>query len=511
MAYEKKKFTFTLDGIKYTNISGYTYGNDDKYNINVAGTAQMIRQWMKSKYPSIPIRDYYWVNSKSFSMGDSIDVYLNDAPEEFYIKLNKELNAKFEEGTFDGMTDSYTYTKRPETSSEGKIIDYGTKYLFVNNKKPYDSDAGAVDWSVLQSKPTTKPSTTTKPTTTRSSYSMGEVLMDCSGWIISKKTLPDGRIVYNAKIKPDTPANKADWNTIKGEIYTETGFKWGKFYAFEKWGSLSDEAERIQKLCNVLGKYYNAGQTNVPAPTPAPAPAPTPTNNNPQSTWVENTSYLSIPANPKLEFVRINDAEGDSPYIDSFPKDFTSFTALTKYIADNIIDFPTDGTYDKHFITWKWKFDTDDRGDRWDIGEGQDNPKKYSNLYAYLEIRLLCYDAWKSKSLTAEEYAEYDNFFANQLGKDGLEISDAEFNSILSELIIEYGVDSRLFKYNTPEEQIERFKECYPQLYGNYNKATTTPSKEDIQKAIVGLQYLADKGNEEARKAIIGLTYLLNK
>jgi hypothetical protein len=337
--------------------------------------------------------------------------------------------------------------------------------------------------------------------------------MDCSGWIISKKTLPDGRIVYNAKIKPDTPANKADWNTIKGEIYTETGFKWGKFYAFEKWGSLSDEAERIQKLCNVLGKYYNAGQTNVPAPTPAPAPAPapTPTNNDPQSTWVENTSYLSIPANPKLEFARIDWAEGNSPYIDSFPKDFTSFTALTKYIADNIIDFETDGLYDKHRITWKWKFNPIENGDRWDIGKGQDDPYIYSNLYAYLKIRGLCYDAWKLNGLTANEYAEKDNYFANIIGKDGLEISDAEFNSILSELLTYYKVDTKRFSYNTPEARLEQFKECYPQLYGNYNKATITPSKEDIQKAIVGLQYLANKGNEEARKAIIGLTYLLNK
>ena len=38
-----------------------------------------------------------------------------------------------------------------------------------------------------------------------------------------------------------------------------------------------------------------------------------------------------------------------------------------------------------------------------------------------------------------------------------------------------------------------------------------TKSKEDIEKAIKGLQYLADKGNEKAIKAIKGLKYLLNK
>ncbi len=40
---------------------------------------------------------------------------------------------------------------------------------------------------------------------------------------------------------------------------------------------------------------------------------------------------------------------------------------------------------------------------------------------------------------------------------------------------------------------------------------TGTKSKEDISKAIKGLQYLADKGNEKAIKAIKGLQYLLNK
>jgi hypothetical protein len=48
---------------------------------------------------------------------------------------------------------------------------------------------------------------------------------------------------------------------------------------------------------------------------------------------------------------------------------------------------------------------------------------------------------------------------------------------------------------------------------GNEEAPTTTAtkSKEDIEKAINGLQYLADNGNEKAIKAIKGLQYLLNK
>jgi hypothetical protein len=40
---------------------------------------------------------------------------------------------------------------------------------------------------------------------------------------------------------------------------------------------------------------------------------------------------------------------------------------------------------------------------------------------------------------------------------------------------------------------------------------TKVQSKENIEKAIKGLQYLADKGNDKAIKAIKGLQYLLNK
>lgn len=42
-------------------------------------------------------------------------------------------------------------------------------------------------------------------------------------------------------------------------------------------------------------------------------------------------------------------------------------------------------------------------------------------------------------------------------------------------------------------------------------QSSAPKSKEDIQKAIKGLQYLADKGNDKAIKAIKGLQILLNK
>jgi hypothetical protein len=51
--------------------------------------------------------------------------------------------------------------------------------------------------------------------------------------------------------------------------------------------------------------------------------------------------------------------------------------------------------------------------------------------------------------------------------------------------------------------------DIYQEYFSSPQQKTT--SKEDLQKAINGLQILADKGNEKAKKAIIGLKILLNK
>lgn len=254
----KDKFSFSIDGVKYTDIKGSVWG--EGIYISVGGTSQMILQWMKQKYPNLPKTNYYWIKSSSFANGNSIDVYLNEAPQEFVSKLRSELEAHFEYGNRHYTSES-SGTKLKTQTDEGKRIDYGTKYFSIQNRTPYDVKATPADWSSVLSDKSSKPA----PTQQRS-YPMGEVLQNCSGWIVSKKTLPDGRIVYNAKIKPDTPKNKGDWNQIKGEVYVHTGFKWGKFSSFDKWGQIERESEVLAELCNVLGKYYvqNEPQKEVP-------------------------------------------------------------------------------------------------------------------------------------------------------------------------------------------------------------------------------------------------------
>ena len=405
----------------------------------------------------------------------------------------------------------------------------------------------------------------------------GDVLKDCSGWTITKKNLEDGRIVYNANIKAETPKNKGDWATIKGDVYVETGFKWNyKFQKFEKWGQIEREADVIEDLCKVLGKYYEGGEKPAPqAPAPEAPQMPTPDaslpevgdrfivkteragivyeitkmdmgtvfikpdgrdfevpytfsevkNNFADGRWVKiqdeeeetptpeapkSKEENSIPANPKLDYCRINWAEGLAEYADKFPKDFSSFTELTKYIAKNIKALPNKG-YDKHGVEWKWKFQEEEHTDRWDVSESEANPFRYPNLYASEVMQQLCYMAWSNETDEVTTFKENDDFNAEMLGKEGLELNDEQFNAILKLYLTLYKQDTKRFKYNTPEERLERFKEVYPKTYKLFNSGSQAKSKEDIEKAIKGLQFLADKGNEKAKKAIIGLKILLNK
>jgi len=224
----------------------------------------------------------------------------------------------------------------------------------------------------------------TKRTTTASMPS-GDLLKDCSGWSITKKTLDDGRVVYNADIKADTPKNKGDWAAIKGDVYVETGFKWNfKFQKFERWGQIENESEVIEKLCEVLAKYYERGEQ--PAPSEEPKVDP------------------SLPEVGDRFFVKTDKNQ--------------RIYEIMKMEMGTVFVQPD--------------------GSEWDV--------PYS-------------------------FADAKNNFA-----------EGRWVKI---------VDEEAEKTPAPE--------------------APKKSKEDIEKAIKGLQFLADKGNEKAKKAIIGLKILLNK
>lgn len=145
----KKKINFTAWGIDFVNIPVY-YDSEQYTSIGVAGTAEMIRQQLKKEFPGYK----FWVRSSSFSMGDSINLYAWNVPDEVYAIISKYPN-RYQEGNFNGMSDIYENRKMETIVTDtGKKIDYGTKYMFTYNAPPYGTpeyDKPAPDYSKMSS------------------------------------------------------------------------------------------------------------------------------------------------------------------------------------------------------------------------------------------------------------------------------------------------------------------------------------------------------------------------
>jgi hypothetical protein len=231
---------------------------------------------MKVKYPSIPSSDYYWIKSRSFANGNAIDIYLNHAPADFADDFRKEIESSFEYGNGHSTYGVSNYRNLKSKTDEGERISYGAKYIQVSNLPPYNVIASVVDWSVLSNPTAPVKANTSKPFTRKSSSSSGSkfdrgmMIKECAGWEIYKKDYGKN-VLYSAVKKPETPKNKTDWDIIKGEIYTESGFSY-KFSSLQKYGLAATITPQIEELCKILSKYY---QSSSPAPTITPTTAPT--------------------------------------------------------------------------------------------------------------------------------------------------------------------------------------------------------------------------------------------
>jgi len=259
--YTKVKKDFSFRKIKFKGIECYE-GDGTVINVTVTGTAQMIRQILKNAWPKVNAEGTS-VKTRKFAGGDAIDVSLNRVPEDIYEAIKADLDV------FDSYAVNHQNAKRTEIKTDdGITIDANTKYLHVYNEPSYGSkekNQPAPDWETILNEPKKQKTTNTPSGSTNTSR--GELRKECAGWKVYKKILPDGRIVYNAVKDKETAANKGDWNTIKSEVYMQSGFKYGRFGNFERWGSMTDNDENLilNALCEVLTKYYTS---TTPQSTP---------------------------------------------------------------------------------------------------------------------------------------------------------------------------------------------------------------------------------------------------
>ena len=141
-----KKFKFTLNGINFTLPTKHLKTTDwngnsikPEISINHSAGSNLLKQYVKSKYPNVVVS----VSSSTFSMGNSVDVYISD---EFGNEVDKSIiddvksfGDMFVYGKFNGMIDMYESKECGAVSESGTTITGNIKYLSVNNRPKFCS------------------------------------------------------------------------------------------------------------------------------------------------------------------------------------------------------------------------------------------------------------------------------------------------------------------------------------------------------------------------------------
>src|SRR6056300_1699239 len=142
-----KKFKFELEGmmfelgIKFLNRVDWNGNPLEKpiINMNHVATANVVKQYVKKKYPNVVVSS----SSDSFSMGNSVSIYISD---EYGREVDNDIisdvqafGSQFVYGKFNGMIDMYEHKESGAVSESGTTISGNIKYLHVQNRPKFCS------------------------------------------------------------------------------------------------------------------------------------------------------------------------------------------------------------------------------------------------------------------------------------------------------------------------------------------------------------------------------------
>ena len=144
----KKKMKFVWCGVKFELPAECLKTNDywgkklDNPYIYIGRKEcpLIAKQFMKAKYPHLLV----WGKSETFANGNSASVYVCNADGSDLDMGSKEWNEinsfirQMSGGKYDGWSESYEYGE-PGKSDNGTKLDFGTKYLHIENKAPFGS------------------------------------------------------------------------------------------------------------------------------------------------------------------------------------------------------------------------------------------------------------------------------------------------------------------------------------------------------------------------------------
>jgi len=130
--------TFKFKNVKLDKV---TYNGGVRFYAPMGTVSSVVRQYVKQRWPQL---GKFNISSDSFSMGDSVTVYLNCVDEDLFKEVNRELSTIFQRGHFNGMEDIYEYSNKSRMSvpistddSENATID--TKWMSTQNRPKFGS------------------------------------------------------------------------------------------------------------------------------------------------------------------------------------------------------------------------------------------------------------------------------------------------------------------------------------------------------------------------------------
>jgi hypothetical protein len=356
-----------------------------------------------------------------------------------------------------------------------------------------------------------------------SNVSKGDLINTKGGWEFYKKTLDDGRIVYTISKLRETESNRGQWEEIKSEMYLNTGFKWGRFGSFEKWGQIASEAAVIETAGNILAKYYQ-GKSEEPKKEPKPKP---------EHTSLQKIVDLLIDFHSKTyDAIGINSAsalfsslrfqELYKATMDDKIKSVKNF-ALTRLTTDEwnqifkLIEDANVHVLNNYLALSGWY--TAKTKDEY-LNLFKNNPQWFLNPIYY---RIFPESAPMTQFTVGDYFRKpdgimvylvdsYDNkeVFTSWRLKSGNKEGVTTFP--IQDLIDGFAEGAYIFcdKDGKPTER--KVKTRKPASETPSNTSGDQPAtKEQLETAIRGLKILADKGNEKAIAALKGLNYLLSK
>lgn len=141
-----KKFKFKLNGMEFTLPMKYLKNKDwngnpipAEINITQGAGSSLCKQYVKKKFPNVVVS----VSSNSFSMGNSVDVYISDEfgaeVDSHIIEDVKSFGSQFVYGKFNGMIDMYESKESGAITESGTKVTGNVKYLHVSNRPKFCS------------------------------------------------------------------------------------------------------------------------------------------------------------------------------------------------------------------------------------------------------------------------------------------------------------------------------------------------------------------------------------